>query len=133
VSTSTSCVDMSAPDVANIFGEIEVVSLALESRRLVLALDLAERRLVFSTKSERDSGIAEESVSGMASTESSSTFGPDVPRGIRVLLAGYVASPSSVSFLFRFVAPERLFRGLGLSLTSRAATAATVLTVGAIG
>ena len=60
-------------------------------------------------------------------------FWPVAPRGTRVRLAGYVASPSSVSFLFRFVAPGRLFRGLGLSLTSRAATAAIVLTVGAIG
>ena len=71
VSTSISLIDMSPPEVAtNTFveGEIEVVSLALESRRLVLALDLAERRLVFSTRSERFSVIDVESFSGTAST-----------------------------------------------------------------
>jgi len=108
--------------------DTDVSSLALESRRL-FALALVDRRsgLLSSRTSAWGSGVGTSDTGitdSVAEPSSATRFA--APLGIRVArFAGYVASPSSASFLFLLEPPPaRLFRGLALSFTSRETTGA---------
>lgn len=130
--------------LASVFILSDAVSLRLESRDSGesrdsrsrdsgLLVDLVKRvvanrcnlRSVFVSSGP---GVASVAAASISVGDSSSALAAPLSNLLR--FAGYVASPSSTSFRFLFAPPALRFLGLGLSFTSRAATAAILLTVG---